>query len=450
LATLTPGHRYLVERLKGMVLVNTGTTVVGSRAEVTRFLGVWLPTFLTSTALSLATFGLNWWIAGTPNGGANLGVVVGIANIVAVIVVALLSGMLDRKHRARSTLTVLLCAAGCVALVDVVFVTPASLTMLAFATVCYIGVEVLRSTYLAVMETTNADLAPRHWSPERVATLIQSQPQVERIVVPAVGGTLIAAGALYALPIVGVGLLCVVLSTLVFSFRHFASVSRTDHVAQAGGWLRSVRGDVKDSVAFIRRDPDLLFMLVIGVLINVVSYPFYSLLPAYISRYGLNASQQATLYGRAGLAYGIGLLVGTLVMIRVGRHASKPRIGRAAIALGVDCVVLLVTNSFDQPAVLIASMTMVGGLLVVCSTTTGAIWLHRVPAVVRVRVFSVRRLAIYSSIPLGTSLMGFGGTAFGYPQYLRIHLVAVLVVLAVAWFLRLRRGRRAPSAPAQD
>jgi hypothetical protein len=65
---------------------------------------------------------------------------------------------------------------------------------------------------------------------------------------------------------------------------------------------------------------------------------------------------------------------------------------------------------------------------------------------VRVRVFSVRRLAIFSSIPLGTSLMGFGGTALGYPQYLRIHLCIVLVVLAVAWVVRVRRGRRARSA----
>ena len=428
--------------------VDAAEPALGTRAEVSRFLGVWLPTFLATTSLSLATFGLNWWIAGTPNGGANLGVVVGVANIVAVIVVAVLSGTLDRMHRARSTLAVLVCAAGCVALVDVVFLTSASLTVLVFATVCYIAIEVLRSNYLAVMETTNADLAPRHWSPERVATLIQSQPQVERIVVPAIGGALIAAGALYALPIVGVGLLCVVLSTLVFTSRHFASVSRTDQAAPPGGWLRSMRGDVRDSVAFIRGDPDLLFMLVIGVLINVVSFPFYSLLPAYISRYGLSAPEQATLYGRAGIAYGVGLLVGSLVMIRVGRHGSRPRIGRAAGALATLCAVLLVTNSVDDPAVLIAGMALVGGLLVVSSTTTGAIWLHRVPAAVRVRVFSVRRLAIFSSIPLGTSLMGFGGTAFGYPQFLRVHLSVVLVLLAVAWVLRVRRSRRTPSLPA--
>ena len=422
-------------------------TVVDTRAEVSRFLGVWLPTFLTSTSLTLATFGLNWWIAGTPNGGANLGVVVGVANIVAVVVVALLSGMLDRKHRARSTIAILLCAICVVGLVEIVFAAgSASFAILAFATVCYIGIEVLRSNYLAVMETTNADLAPRHWSAERVATLIQSQPQVERIAVPAVGGALIAAGALYVLPILGAALLCVVLSTLVFTFRHFASVSRIDDGAQPGGWLRTVRRDVRASVAFIRRDPDLIFMLVLGVLINVVSYPFYSLLPAYISRYHLAATDQAALYGRAGIAYGIGLLIGTLVMIRVGRHTSKPRIGRAAIALAIDCVVLLVTNSVDSPLVLIVNMTFVGGLLVVCSTTTGAIWLHRVPAEVRVRVFSVRRLAIFSSIPLGTSLMGFGGTALGYPQYLHIHLCVVLVVLALAWVLRVRRGRRARSA----
>ncbi len=414
------------------------------RAEVSRFLGTWLPSFLTTTSLSLVTFGLNWWIAASPGGGASLGVVVGVANIVSVVVVAVLAGALDRMHRARSTLVIVLCAAGCVAAADLVFLNSASLTVLAFATVCYVAVEVLRSTYLAVMETTNADLAPRHWSSERVATLIQSQPQVERIVVPAVGGALIAAGALFALPIVGVALLGVVLATLLFSFRHFTAVSRPPSAREplSGSWLGSVGRDFRNSLALIRRDPELVFVLVLGVLANLVVFPFYTLLPAYISQYGLTASEHAALYGQAALAYGFGLLLGSLFMIRVGRQGSRNGIGRTASALAVICVVLLAVTMVAAPLMLIVSMALVGGLIVVCAATSGAIWLHRTPAEIRVRVFSVRRLIIFSSIPLGTSLMGFGGTALGYSPFLRIHLCSVLVLLATAWLLRARWIRR--------
>jgi hypothetical protein len=50
-------------------------------------------------------------------------------------------------------------------------------------------------------------------------------------------------------------------------------------------------------------------------------------------------------------------------------------------------------------------------------------------------------LIIFVGIPLGTSLMGFGGAAVGYAPYLRVHLCCVLVLLAVAWAWRLYRAR---------
>jgi hypothetical protein len=403
---------------------------------VGRFLGVWLPSFLTIVALSLVMFGLNWWIAGTPGGGARLGVVVGVANIVSVVVVAALSGTLDRVHRGRSTLVILLAAAGCVAGAGLVFLNGPTFPLLALATVCYVAVEVLYAAYSAVMETMNADLAPRRWASERTATLIQSQPQVERIAVPAAGGALIAAGALFALSIVGVVLIGVVLVTLSFTHRYFTAASRE---SASGGWLRSVRRDFLSSLALIRRDRELVFLLVLGVLGNVVVFPFYTLLPAYLSHYGLAAREHAAWYGRAGLAYGLGLLVGSLLMVRVRKQGN--RIGRAAGALAVICAALLATTVVAAPAVLVVSMALVGVLIVVMVGTAGALWLYRTPAEVRVRVFSVRRLIIFSSIPLGTSLLGFGGTALGYPLFLRIHLVCVLVLLAVAWTVRVLRRK---------
>src|SRR5262249_40269560 len=149
------------------------------------------------------------------------------------------------------------------------------------------------------------DLAPRHWSSERVATLIQSQPRVERVVVPAVGGALIAAGALFALPIVGVALLGLGLATLLFTFRHFAAVghSPSDPAPLPRGWFGSAWRDFRISLALVRRDSELVFLLVLGVLGNLVVFPFYTLLPAYISQYGLTAREHALWYGRAGFAY---------------------------------------------------------------------------------------------------------------------------------------------------
>lgn len=413
------------------------------RGEASRFLVTWMPSFLTIIALGLVTFGLNWWIAGTPNGGASLGVVVGLANIVAVVVVAVVSGTLDRVRRVRSLLVLLGCAAGCVTASGVVFHASAGVAAIVLAAVCYVVAQVLYLTYAALMETSNADLAPQHWSAERVATLIQSQPRVERVVVPAAGGTLIAAGALVTLPIVSVALLAVVLATLLFSFRHFAVATHppSDQDVSQAGWLPKVWRDSRNSMALIRRDPELVFLLVLGVLGNAVVFPFYALLPAFTTQYGLPPREHASLYGQTGLAYGVGLLLGSVVMLRIGRRGSRYRLARAVCAFATLCAVLLMVTMVHQPLVLVVSMVFVGGLLVVNTSAAGAIWLDCTPSEVRVRVFSIRRLIIFSSIPLGTSLMGFGGTALGYSPYLRIHLSVVLALLAIAWAIRTRRTR---------
>lgn len=370
--------------------------------ELPRFLGTWLPSFLPSIALGLVTFGLNWWLASTPDGGARLGVVVGAANMVAVIVVAVLSGTLDRAHRARSAVVILVCGLGCMAAVGVVLGSSPSTTTLTVAVCCYVAVEVLRSTYAAVTETANIDLAPRHWPAHRIATLVQSQPQVERILVPAAGGALIGAGAMVGLPVAGAVLLVVVLVAVPLSFRHATAV----HRASARRARTSTWQDLRISLAFIRRDPDLLFVLVLGVLVNLVAYPFYSLLPAYISRYGLPAADSAALYGQAGVAYGVGLAVGTVLMVRAGRGTGD-RLGRAACSLAAICVVLLVATAVPVPAALVASMVVVGTLVTTMSAVTGAAWLRRTSAELRIRVFSVRRLIIFIRHPAGHEPDGF-------------------------------------------
>ena len=50
-------------------------------------------------------------------------------------------------------------------------------------------------------------------------------------------------------------------------------------------------------------------------------------------------------------------------------------------------------------------MAVNGALFVVLVAVGGAVWLNRTPAQVRVRVFSLRRLTVFSSIPLGTMLV---------------------------------------------
>jgi MFS family permease len=209
--------------------------------------------------------------------------------------------------------------------------------------------------------------------------------------------------------------------------------------------------DAAGSVQLIRRHRELRFLLGLGILTNAVVYPFYAILPAFLVESGLPSRGQAVLYGQAATAYGVGMLVGTLLLLAYRMRAGSRRaLAMASIAFAAICSTLMAVTVVPWPEFVVAAMALNGALFAVLIAVGGAVWLRRTPAAIRVRVFSLRRLTVFSSIPLGTMLMGFGGAAFGYHLFVRGMVLAVLIGLAWLW---LRHGRRLPrddaATPAQ-
>jgi MFS family permease len=429
-------------------------TVAGDRSAnddggIAPFLAVWLPSFLVVIATGLATFGMNWWLSRGPHGGAQLGVIVGIASAVSLVSVAGLSGVLDRADRRGAVVRLLLTLAVPLFALIVVFGTAQSALAVVAAGFCYVLVQTLQSLYLATMETVGVDLAPDRWPGARTAMLTQMQPQVDRVVSPAVAGVLVAAGALQAVPLVGLGVV-VVVGVLVLAFRrHLDGVTarvaaRQSPAAHGRNAVHRAFQDAVESARLIRSHRDLVFLVWFGILVNLVVFPFYAVLPAYIREYGLSERAQAVLYSRAATAYGIGMLTGTLLLVRHRHRAGTRRsLAVATACFALMCLVLLATTVVPWPNAVIVTMVVNGGLFVVLIAVGGAVWLNRTPAEVRVRVFSLRRLTVFSSIPVGTMLMGFGGSLVGYRSFLRLLLGAVLLGLCAAWFLGYRRSDRA-------
>jgi hypothetical protein len=435
------------------VLTAPGTREKASLARLRErrgpFLAVWLPSFPPFVAVSLCLVSLNWWITRSPDGGARLGIVSASANIVALVTVAATSGVVDRTSRRRAASITLLALAMTVVVLRLLLGAQAIGLRTVAAAACYFMLETLYALYMATMETTNADLAPPAWPSQRTATLIQMQPQVERLTAPTVASMLIAAGALTVIPVVALSavilvLVCVFLARKYFDAvtgAHGAAAGTTDAAGKARPWVRSLR-DVQASLRIIRSDADLKFLLILGFLGNVVVYPFYTLLPSYILEYGLTAHRQAILYGMAGSGYGVGLLLGTSVMVLYRRHMRGGHsLGYAALSMMAICVALLAVSVVERPIVLIVAMPTVGALFVVLIATAGAVWLDVTSPEARVRVFSLRRLVAFSGIPLGMTLTGLGGVALGYFSFLRILLLTVLCALAVTWVIRQRLAR---------
>ncbi|MET9954800.1 hypothetical protein ABZ135_25090 [Streptomyces sp. NPDC006339] len=405
------------------------------------FMVAWLPSLLVVIATGGCLFSLSWWINGAPGGGASLGLVIGGSSVVSLTVTTVLSGVLDRADRLRALTVLLLVLALPVAALVVLFGgTGHGTAALIAAAVCYTAISTTETLYLAATETVTADLAPASWPETRTALLTQIHSQVDRVVAPAAAGAVIAAGALRSVPVTALAVLLAMLLVLRWGRRPLDAVTarlraEADPAAPAAGnplrtWLR----DAASAVALIRAHRDLVFLVRLGVLGNLIVFPFYAVLPAFLTAYVSSPRENATVYGQAAAAYGLGMLVGTVVLLRAGRRLSGRRaLAVASGALAAICGVVLAVSLTTSPGAVVAGLTLTGLLFSVLVAVGGAVWLRRTPAEIRVRVFSLRRLTVFSSIPVGTALLGVGGAAFGYREFVRGVVLVVLVALAWSW-----------------
>lgn len=411
------------------------------------FLAVWVPSLIVIIATGACLFTISWWIGQAPGGGAQLGLVIGFSSVISLLTVAAVAGMIDRADSRRTLLRLLVLMTLPVAgLVYVVGQEPAGPAVV-LAGVCYVLISTGESLYLASTETVAVDLAPTSWPQTRTALLTQIHSQVERVVGPLLTGLLIAAGAVGVVPLVAVAIVVCMIGATLLARRHLDAVTRgrlgmaDTPQPKPASVLRGMVRDAKPAVRLVREHRDLIFLVQLGVLANLIVFPFYAVLPAVLGEYTSGARDLAVWFGRGATAYGAGMLVGSLVLTRLRRDfRGTTAMACASASLGVICLVLVAATAGQAPVLVVAAMAANGALFSVLVAVGGAVWLHRTPAEVRVRVFALRRLTVYSSIPIGTMLMGFGGAAVGYRTFVQALAIAVLLLLIVAW-VRFRTSR---------
>jgi hypothetical protein len=399
------------------------------------FLSVWLPSLATVVGSGIAMFSISWWVTRTPDGGASLGLIVGVSSVISLVGTAVLAGVVDRSDRHRAVLVQLLIMVVPLVAMFAVFDHRGGLVVLAGG-LCYAVILTLQTLYMGTLESVGADLAPTSWPGPRVALLTQLHTQLSRVVAPAVCGGVIAAGALGKVSGISLALVSAALLVALVFRRPFDVVTARHHsstlvapTAETTSSLRRTLTDAISSIRLIRSHRELVFLVWLGVLANLVVSPFYSVLPAFITEYGLAEHDQAILYRNAASSYGIGLLAGSLLLMRYRRR----NLGMATLAFAVICCLLITVTVTAESWLLVTAMTLNGALFSVLVAVGGAAWLAHTPPAVRMRVFSLRRLLVFSSIPVGNVLMGVGGSFFGYRNFIRMLLLVVLSGLAVVW-----------------
>ncbi|SRR5579884_1793822 len=403
-----------------------------SHREVSGFFKIWFPSFLVFFANTLGLFGIKWWFALIPGGSSILGITVGIADIVAIVVVVLFAGSIDRNDKPTILNSIKgAMMLGLVLLFPIFLISSVNVEFIIAIIASFLIMDCTSELYSASMETILADLTPKRWPSSRTAALIQIVSRAASLVAPLAGGGLIAIGWLWSLPLLGIVSICTALGLLflwrkVIRAQQVAKISNNEKVPEQ--WLQRLFSDSLSAIQWIKNQPTLIFMLIISVLLNLIVFPFYTLFPAFLQE--LHVLNAVIIYGYGSAIYGGGLLLVTVIFMFFPYHPKKPI---SFITILVCCIVLDLgfITFFPTPLILIGAMGVLGCLFMIVIVVVGGIWLDQTPAEVRVRVFSLRRLVGYTSLPLGASLMGIAGATIGFVLILRILLSIVLVLVAL-------------------
>lgn len=265
------------------------------------------------------------------------------------------------------------------------------------------------------------DVVPRSQLPPAV-TLNSGSVNVARAFGPAVAGLLIAGGRTD---------LAFILNGLSYAAICLAAwrIPRQEKRSRSP---ESLRRAMRTGVRFMRHSPLLLRVTAVSAMFAFTSANLQALLaPAAVHR---DLGPQG--YGLLFSCFGVGALVGALTTGALTRlvginHSALP----VSIAIfGVSGVAFAIVPSTWAAAVMIA---IAGAAWVITFATLNTIVQLTVPTWVRGRLLSIYMMAFTGAMPVGALLAGGLGELLGTPLAIAITSLAVMLVAALAYLLRL-------------
>ncbi|MGE3267519.1 MAG: MFS transporter [Chloroflexota bacterium] len=186
----------------------------------------------------------------------------------------------------------------------------------------------------------------------------------------------------------------------------------------------SIIANVLDGLRYIRRTPELCWLVLSMALLSLLARPFGQLMPAFardvldVGAAGLGALNSAT---------GAGALCGALLAAALGSYRGR---GLALLVSAGAYGALLMVFGFSTDFTL--SLVIAAGVGVVAAfsgiNTNTMLQSHADPRM-RGRVISLHGLTMMGVVPLGVMLEGALGSVFGVPNVVIVAgLVSVLVV----------------------
>ena len=239
-----------------------------------------------------------------------------------------------------------------------------------------------------------------------------------RMLGPAIGGTLLAFGGIGAVFTLSVGLYATALAATLMVR------SRNVRAPVAGG---SVLANIAEGLAFARRDPRLIGVLMVTVIYNIFAWPFTSMVPV-IAETNLRLGSAAT--GVLASMDGVGAFVGAVLLAALAkrRHFASAYIGGVICYSALLVVFALLPNPWLAGGALIATGLGGAGFSVMQATL---VYLFAPPEM-RSRLLGVLSVCIGVG-PVGFVLIGLTADTIGARGATVAAGVEALVALALTW-----------------
>jgi predicted MFS family arabinose efflux permease len=260
-------------------------------------------------------------------------------------------------------------------------------------------------------------LVRRDDMPNAIA-LNSTQFNLARMIGPLLAGVALATlGSAACFALNGLSFLFVIASLLMLHVRHVA-VTPT----------RSLAGEMRGGLSFVRHDPVILSMTFLALCTTLLASPVLTLLPVMAqSVFGLGPDG----YSRLMAFSGAGAVVGALSVAWLGRF---PGMGRVVLLVQIALGLVLAAFAGSRVLHLSYALIFIGsiGLMMSFSLLTSLVQLAA-PNEMRGRVVSIYMMAFRGGMPLGSLAAGYFANLTSAPATLTV--TGLLLSLVAAVFL---------------
>ncbi|MFP6747331.1 MAG: MFS transporter [Alphaproteobacteria bacterium] len=374
----------------------------------------WPADLLTSWAFEMETLILGWYIL-VETDSVLLLTAFGSLQFLGSLIAPLVGVAADRLGR-RVVLCTLRACYGALALAIMVLALLGALNAYwVFAIALLAGLA--RPSDLVVRNALIGDTVPGVWL-ARAIGLSRTTMDSARI-----GGALAGAG-LFAILGIGPAYVGVVVLYAISLALTLGVAGRRTGAAAASPWQ-----ELKAGLAYIRRTPQVLALMLLAFLVNLTAYPISMGLLPYVAK-DIYALDQNGL-GHLVAGYACGALLGSVAMILLGGGRRSGRVMIAGIMAWYLALAVFAPQESKWPG--FAVLLSIGILQSMAMIAMSVTLLRITPEQFRGLIMGVRMLAVYG-LPLG--LLAAGGMVnwFGFAPTVWIYaVIGILCTAYIAW-----------------